>query len=274
LPFAYKEEPKMTQRSLLAFFGLVFAITWGIAVLLLLFPGLLTEWFGPVSVSNPLFVLAVCAPTISALILTAPREGLVDLRRLLGRLQPWGIGIHWYLFVLLVIPALGYLAAYLAGVAPRPAWDRWHLFIPLLLSHLLQDPGPLGEELGWRGYALPRLLIGRSPLAASTILGGVWFVWHLPAFFISGTPQIGLSLPAFLLSAIALSMIATWLYLHSNGGVLLSVLLHLAANYALRIGAPMILFGGMLFIVAMLVVVAGGLKHVETSERAIPVPGL
>ena len=86
---------------------------------------------------------------------------------------------------------------------------------------LLADTGPLGEEFGWRGFALPRLLQRPSALAAALILGVVWWAWHLPLFFISSMSQWELSIPVFLLNVLALSVIMTWLYRRTQGDLLL-----------------------------------------------------
>jgi membrane protease YdiL (CAAX protease family) len=88
----------------------------------------------------------------------------------------------------------------------------------------------IGEELGWRGYALPRLLARRSALAASLILGLLWGLWHLPTFYVPGAPQHGLPISAFLLLTMAYSVLFTWIYLHTRGSVLIATLFHGAIN--------------------------------------------
>jgi membrane protease YdiL (CAAX protease family) len=88
----------------------------------------------------------------------------------------------------------------------------------------------VGEELGWRGYALPKLLAERSVLAASLILGALWGAWHLPTFFVPGAPQYGLPFSAFVLLTMAYSVLFTWVYLHTRGSVLIAALLHGAIN--------------------------------------------
>jgi hypothetical protein len=257
---------RIMQRSLYAFLGLTFAITWGIGALLILFPDRLTELFGAMSTRNPLFVLAVWAPAISALVITASTEGVAGLRRLVRGVVHWRVGLWWYLFVLLWIPVLGVGAAFLGGAPFVPGVDHWYLIIPALLSAALTDPGPLGEEPGWRGYALPRLLAERSALSASVILGLIWGVWHIPAFLIGGTPQSGLSLPALLLGGVSLSILATWIYNNSGGSVLLSILLHLMANFSLNvIGAPLVQFSGLLALTALIVVVTAGPQHLSRT---------
>ena len=88
----------------------------------------------------------------------------------------------------------------------------------------------VGEELGWRGYALPLLLERRSAVTASLILGVLWGLWHLPTFLVPGTPQYGLPMPAFVLLTIEYSILMTWVYLHTKGSVLSATLFHGAIN--------------------------------------------
>jgi membrane protease YdiL (CAAX protease family) len=88
----------------------------------------------------------------------------------------------------------------------------------------------VGEELGWRGYALPRLLAQRSALAASLILGVMWGAWHLPTFFVTGAPQYGLPFSAFVLLTMAYSVAIGWVYVHARGSVLIASLMHGAIN--------------------------------------------
>ena len=89
----------------------------------------------------------------------------------------------------------------------------------LILVTLVTDPGPVGEELGWRGFALPRILRIRSPLGAAVVLGLIWGLWHGPTFFISSLTQSQLSIPLFFANVVALSIVMTWLHLQSGGDV-------------------------------------------------------
>ena len=88
----------------------------------------------------------------------------------------------------------------------------------------------VGEELGWRGYALLRLLAERSALAASLILGALWGAWHLPTFFVTGAPQHGLPFSVFVFLTMAYSVVIGWVYVHARGSVLIASLLHGAIN--------------------------------------------
>jgi uncharacterized protein len=94
-----------------------------------------------------------------------------------------------------------------------------------------------------------------NALVASLILGALWGLWHLPGFLASWTPQSGLSLPAFILGAIVLSIITTWVYIHTNGSFLLSALIHFMANFSLNaLGAPMAYYSVLLLLVALLMI--------------------
>ncbi len=87
-----------------------------------------------------------------------------------------------------------------------------------------------GEEVGWRGYALPRLAARFGLARASVLLGIIWAAWHLPLFYISGTDTTGQSFPLYLLGVTALSVAIAWLYARTNGSLLLTMLMHAAVN--------------------------------------------
>jgi membrane protease YdiL (CAAX protease family) len=110
----------------------------------------------------------------------------------------------------------------------------FHLFYPALAAGILRDPGPLGEEFGWRGFALPRLLETQTFLRANLIIGFFWAVWHLPTFFIPALPQAELSIPLFFVSTMALAIIAGWITRAAQGRLLPAILLHAVANAAAR----------------------------------------
>ena len=87
-----------------------------------------------------------------------------------------------------------------------------------------------GEEIGWRGYALPRLSDGFGLAPASVVLGIIWATWHLPLFLIPGADTFGQSFPLHLLQVTALSVAMAWLYWRTEGSLLLVMLLHAAVN--------------------------------------------
>ena len=179
-------------------------------MLAILYPEQFRRLFGELNYRNPVALLAIAAPTISATILTAAWQGKTGLRELYARLVQWRFGIKWYALILLGIPFLGWLTTLVAGANPVYVLSTPAFAISILLN--LMYTGPLCEELGWRGYALPRLLRQFNPLVASLILGLFWGVWHLPSFFISSVVQSSLSLPAFLLFGLFTSILMTWIF--------------------------------------------------------------
>ena len=87
-----------------------------------------------------------------------------------------------------------------------------------------------GEEIGWRGYALPRLATRLGLGGASLVIGGVWALWHLPLFFLAGSGSAGQSFPIYVLHVTALSVAMAWLYWKTDGSLLLVMLMHAAVN--------------------------------------------
>ena len=225
-------------HQIIVFFILTFVITWGLGALAIFLPGQFRNLFGELTDTNPVYFLAVAAPTISATFVTWVWEGWAGLVALYARLIRWRFGVQWYALVLIGIPALGWLVSRLAGPAPLKDVSTPAVFFALLLNLLIS--GPLGEELGWRGFALPRLLKQFSPFVASLILGAIWGVWHLPSFFLSGLVQSNLSLPIFLLFTPCLSILITWVFKHTSGSVLITVMFHYMVNFSASIiGAPL-----------------------------------
>jgi len=288
----------MKQRPLLAFFALTYGLTWGLGACFALFSAQLMAVFGKVSVTNPLFILAVYAPGISAIVVTGFIDGAAGIRRLLGGFLRWRIGVQWYLAILVGIPMLSVIAMFLsAALAQTPlSIDHWYqLFligpngrnfadaasvgglwsaVPVLLGSFFADPGPLGEELGWRGFALPRLLNGRSALSAGVILGIIWGVWHLPAFFIGGTPQHSMSFPLFMVGAVGISVLMTWAFKGTRGSLLAAALIHWTFNTCSDLTRmPLALFSVGLIVIAAAVVVAicgPELSRSRVYESALP----
>jgi membrane protease YdiL (CAAX protease family) len=247
------------MQPLYVFYALAFGITWGVGGI-----GLLTGVYYPefvFSPSNPLCFVAGYGPTLAGLIMVGRLEGRSGLKRLLARALPTLAGLPWYLGVIVGFAALTLAAGYVQDpdiFARLPRWDRLLGLLPLTL---LTDTGPLGEEFGWRGFALPFLLRRRPPLAAALMLGVVWGFWHLPTFFIPTLSQYSLSFPIFVLNSIALSVIMTWLYRRTGGDLLLMILVHLMANYSAGThGVPFKAEVGAEVVCAALIVAAGGLR--------------
>ena len=207
----------------LLFFVLTFAITWTSWTAARSFPAL----------QVPLLYLGVFAPAFVALALTAQRERSAGVLALLRRLVEWRVGARWYLF------AFGYMAAIKLTVAvihrvavgawPRFGDEPWFLMIAATIGSVVLG-GQTGEEIGWRGYALPRLAARFGFAGASVILGVIWACWHLPLFFFPGADTNGQSFPLYVIQVTAISVAIAWLYVNAKGSLLLTMLLHSAIN--------------------------------------------
>lgn len=216
------------DHTLWVFFGLAFGLTWGLAAVLVLFPGHVEALFGPVRYTNPLFVLAVYSPAVAAVGLVGWKAGARGLGRFFRRLLWWRMPWHGWAVLLVGMPVAVYCGAVLAGTAGRaPPFSPWYTALPALATALVIGPV---EELGWRGLALPLLQRRLAPLAAGLALGVIWALWHLPAFALSGTPQSDWSFASFFVGVVALSVIMTALFNMARGSVLVPALAHFQAN--------------------------------------------
>jgi len=235
-------ESRPIDRPLAAFFLIAFGWTWSIALLMVVAPGWVDRTIGPIGPGNPLFFIAVYGPSIAAILVTAFTSGGAGVLALLGKLVHWRFSPIYYLAVLVGVPLLatiaGHLGEWVLGIPSAPHVAAIPGWIKVLPVALLLDPGPLGEELGWRGFALPRMVRRWNAPLASTMLGFIWGVWHYPAFKIPGMPQGALSFPVFLVGATVMSVIVAWLVLRTGGSVLVAVLFHLAVNTSLGAFQP------------------------------------
>ncbi len=216
----------MLKRSpVISFFILAYVFTWACSAPKAIWP----EW------PALLRFLGSFGPAGAAFVVVALTQGAPAARQLLGRLVRWRVGGRWWLaalgspLALLLLGLLFYRLGYgawlpIQGVARLPVLGLGAYFF---LYNLLVV---WGEELGWRGYALPRLQQRLTPLAASLVLGLVWTFWHLPAFFTPGSTQQQVGLGMFTLATLAYSLLYSWIFNGSGGSVLLTCMLHAAQN--------------------------------------------
>lgn len=218
----------MTNRTLIAFFAWAFGLSWGLGTLSLVFAEQLEPVFGPLSYTNPIFILMVYAPALAGLGLVLSHYGLRGLGSYLRRLALWRMPAFWWAFIALGIPAVFYLGAAINGNISKPfPFSPWYKLLPALAVTLVI--GPI-EEFGWRGVALPLLQRRYTPFWASVILGVVWALWHVPAFFLSGTPQSAMALVPFLLGTLAIAVILTRMFNAAKGSLLVAALFHFQVN--------------------------------------------
>jgi len=221
-----RQRTGLGTKTLLSFLALTFGLSWGPMSLFMLFADQFTALFGEMSSTNPIFLLAVYAPGLSGIFLVWHHYGLKGVVSFFRRLLFWRAPIQWWLFLLLGVPVIVYAAAALNGTINGPfPFLPWYMLFPALVQSLLL--GPMGEEFGWRGLALPLLQRRFAPFWASLILGVVWAVWHAPAFLMSGTPQSAWSFGPFFVGLIAITVIMTPLFNASRGSLLIAILYHL-----------------------------------------------
>lgn len=213
----------LSVGSLLTFFSVTYIVTWT-SFIAAAAPAL-------AGLRGLLFLLGTFAPSLVALWLTARADGKAEALALLRRLLEWRVGARWYVF------AAGYMAAIKLAVAlvhrvatgawPHFGGEAWYV---IMAAIFLSTPAQAGEEIGWRGYALPRLAARLGLARGSALLGPIWACWHLPLFFLPGIDKSGQSFPVYLLQVTALSVAMAWLYGHTNGSLLLAMLMHSAVN--------------------------------------------
>jgi membrane protease YdiL (CAAX protease family) len=210
------------------FFALTFATAWTLWIAAALVVPAESMGAGARAL---IFLPGTFAPAIVALALTGRVDGVAGVRALLSRLLRWDVGARWYVF------AVAYLATIklLAAVAHRVLMGGWPAFgtspvLLMLAAVVLSTPFQAGEEIGWRGYALPRLATRVGLARASLIIGVVWAVWHIPLFYIAGTDTTGQPFPVFMLSVTAVSTAMAWLYVRTGASLLLVMLMHSAIN--------------------------------------------
>lgn len=238
----------LKQHDVTIFFILVFVCTWlhtipEIAVS----QGLLAHPPAP-AISLVLQVLGILGgPAGAALLVVAITHGKTGLKEWIRPLSRWRVGLQWYavvLFSYLIIALVSFGGAQLltGGAGPsllesmqaRLAEMRtglglssaplWLTFLVLLVYSMVVVP--LYEELGWRGFALPRLQEKHSALSAGLVIGSIWAVWHLPNFFIRGAPQEGMPFIGFFLEIVAFSILLVWVYNNTHGSLLMPFLWH------------------------------------------------
>lgn len=223
----------LRRHPLVSFFVIAFALAWVIEVPLALSAnGVLPKL--PEPIAGLVIAAATFAPAASAFIMTGLIDGKPGVARLLRRLVLWRVGIQWYLYVLVGVPVIVLLGAL---VVPGVAASFQPLIGPMLAAYPLAFlmtfllGGPLGEEPGWRGFALPHLQGRFGPLLGSVILGLMWALWHFPLFW-SGvwTAPTLANMVMFTVMITGLTIIMTWVFNHAKTSVLLTMLMHASFN--------------------------------------------
>ena len=223
------------QNPLLSYFVLAYGLSW-----ILWIP---TAWFINSTDSPPEWVLLLVALGIygasgAGFITTGLVDGKPGVRKLFERLRNWRVGFQWYLFALLVVPVFLLAGFALYTLQGNPAGPFSPSKLPLLLLGAIPAIlfGPLGEEFGWRGFALPRLLEKYGAFWSSIILGILHTFWHAPLFFVAGAiigtiGENGLILVPIFLSFVTIgTFVYTFVLNNTRGSMLMAIIIHLMAN--------------------------------------------
>lgn len=221
---------KSVGGSLLAFLALTYAATWTCFLLAVRSGGLGVDGV-PRRGIGALILLGTIMPSLVALGLTATAEGASGVRGLLGRLFDLRLRSRWLLFAGFYMIAIKLGAAILhrliLGRWPAFGREAWYVMIAATAVSMWVQAG---EEVGWRGYALPRLAARLGFGTASIVLGVIWATWHLPLFYLPGADTFGQSFVVYLLQVIAISVAMAWLFWRTGGRLLPIMLMHAAIN--------------------------------------------
>jgi len=218
------------QKPVLYFFALSYILSWLIWIPL----GLEEQGYLQLGLPYGLKDLGSYGPGVAALIIVACEYGWQDIKSLLSRIVIWRFNIYWYALVILGAGFLGLAALLISALFGQAAVSfvgrpPFYLF-PLYLIWVIIFGGPLGEELGWRGYVLPALMVKYGAVRSSLIIGVLWSAWHLPLFWMPGTVQYELSFITYTMMTVPLAFIYTWIHLGTGGSVLAAILFHGASN--------------------------------------------
>ena len=224
----------LRAHPLISFFVLAYAVTWAL-------------WAPLVANGIPAFSATRHVPSLAALpgvaigvtgtafFMTAVTQGRAGIRRLLQRLTCWNVGVRWYLVALLLIPLIELLvtAALIGPEVLRALTPAALALYPAAFgAHFIF--GPLFEETGWRGFALPRMQHRFGPLQGSLLLGLLWAGWHFflyaSAWFAGGMAAGVAGAAVFIGFTTTISVVFTWLSNNTRASLLLVMLLHGSIN--------------------------------------------
>ena len=226
----------LRRRPVLGGFVLMFACTWPID----LWAAAGSHGWSVPAVPPALPILVGYGFVVAALVATGIIEGRDGVRSLLSRFLAWRVGLWWYAVVLFGAAVVDLAAIALHVLLGGPVPDFAHPFATRIVppGASLWAVAPLfllfgtltnGEEIGWRGYALPRLQARHGALVASVVIGVVSAFWHVPKFLTAGSAQ-DYSAWLFLVDTVAKAVLLTWVFNSTRGSLLMVTLLHASMN--------------------------------------------
>jgi membrane protease YdiL (CAAX protease family) len=275
------QERTRSMTAIIAFFILAFCWSWGIGI-----AATQVTAQNPV-LSTALMMVAGFGPSLAGFAVVAIVSTGTGLREWAARCLDWRVGWRWFVLAFVLPPAVMLTAlaihGLLGGAMPAsPVVDQIPLAI-LNFGLVLVVGGPLGEEFGWRGYALPVLAAKVGWRSASLIIGAIWGVWHLPLFFMDSSAQSHMPMPVFMLNILAGSVVFAWLFERTQRSVLPVLVLHTSLNAWTSIGGiiptaatgrPFVLTTGLMVLIALLLLLTPALesqqRHAAESRSSPP----
>jgi len=229
------------KKELTAYFIATLCVSWIVCL-----PAVIFSLQGNTAF-NFLVKVNTYVPSFVALFFLFKFSGKKQTFSALRRIVRVRFNVRWYLFIFLLIPGLlfgAYLISWLLSGATfqsvlLPVIQEQPFSVFFIFAYLMFFEGPFGEEFGWRGFALPKMLNLSTPIKASLILGFIWSLWHLPSFFITGAIQYELAQNGFFLAfliyfvyTLILTLFMTILHIKTNGSVFAAILFHTVANFS------------------------------------------
>lgn len=221
--------PARGNSALVTFFALSFGWTWACWAAAKVAEG------RSAGLTTVLLLASAFGPSLAAVVTVLAFDGRLGLARRLKLCLDWRLGWSRYVLallgpVLVILGALGLHAALGGSLRPSAAEGKYLRALWLIVPTTLLG-GPLGEEFGWRGFALPALADRLGWRWAAILIGVIWGLWHLPLFYMAGTAQSGLPMGLFLASSVALSVVMARLCAGAGYSVLPAIAVHAAVNW-------------------------------------------
>ena len=265
-----------------AYFLLTFLISWSAAFAITAHSFVRVRGHAlPKLVGLFIFPAMLLGPCISGILLTGLTDGRDGLRNLFARLRRWRVASKWYALLLLP-PALVLLVLFLLKSAISTGFAPNNFYIGILFG----IPAGVFEEIGWMGYAYPKMVLKWSPLKSAMVLGLLWSLWHLPAinFLGASAPHGSYWLPFFLAFSLAMTAIRVlicWQYSHTNS-VLLAQFMHISSTGTLVVFSPPVspshetmwyaIYGCALWLIVGIIAKRGRELHVDSRNSPPLVP--
>jgi len=220
------------MRRLVIFFSLTFVISWTLFIVAAIASRSADARNG---VFSPLgyfiYLLGVFTPALMAILFCWHENKRTGVIALLGKIIKAPSNLLWYVFAIGYFLSIKLIAAiiYRVGVGQWPSFSH-DAIVTIVAAIIFSTPFQAGEEIGWRGFALPRLANQFRLPIASIVLGIIWAVWHLPFFFLAVGDKSGQSFPLYFFNVIPISVAMAWLYWRTEASLLLTMLMHAAIN--------------------------------------------